>query len=291
MSFRPLLLASTALGLAACEAEVVDRTERRATDVFTFEAPLTAGKTVRLRNMTGSLDVVPSPDGVLRVAADLTWLGDSARPTNVSFSGTPTAEGVLICALFGGGTCTEDDYETKSEGSGFSIGEGGLRLGLGGRKRAAVHLRVQVPAGVRLDIVQVEGNATSASSAPVKIVGVNGNFTVVTSVGPIYAKMVNGSIDARMTTLAGADSVSVTTVNGDAFAFIPENASATVDVSTTNGTLLTDFPALASDNRLSKHITTTLGAGTTPIRVRTLNGGAQLRRLDAQGRAFEISTP
>lgn len=290
MSFRPLLVLAVA-ALAACDERTDIGPEREQASAFSYSVAMRAGETLYLRDMVGSITVEPGATDTLRIVGDLRWRGDSTPPAEVSFKADSVAGGRLVCAVFGGATCTVTDYDGKSNGSGIRIGDGGLSLGLGGSKRAEVHFRVQVPTGVNLDLVMVEGDIISASSAPVKARGVNGSITIVTSVGPVNARTVNGDVDARMSSLSGTDSVVVETVNGSAFAFLPETASARVDISSVNGTLITDFPGAASRDRLTKQISTILGAGGTPVRVHTLNGDAQLRRLDAQGRAYEISTP
>lgn len=290
MSFRALLVLA-AVTLTACDAEVHAGPQQERSGVFTYSVAMASGQTLYLRDMVGSLKIEPSADDTLRVVADLTWQGDTTPPVDVTFNASSLADGVIVCAVFGGARCSVQDYDGQSNGSGIRIGGGKLRLGLGGNRQSEVHFRVSVPAGVKLDLVMVEGDVVSASSAPVRVRGINGNITVVTSVGPVSAKTVNGSVDARMSSLAGADSVSVETLNGDAFVFLPESASARVDIGSTNGTLLTDFPGVADREKFTKQITTTLGAGTTPVRVRTINGDAQLRRLDAQGRAYEVGAP
>lgn len=290
MSFRPFLVL-VAGSLVACQAEMNSGPQRERTEVFSYAAVVPAGQTLYLRDIVGSITVEPATDDTLRVVADMKWRGDSTPPAEVTFSGTTLADGAIVCAIFGGAECSVDNYDAKSNGSGIRIGEGGLRLGLGGDSSAEVHFRVKVPAGVKLDLVVVEGDLVSASSAPVKARGINGNITIVTSVGPVTVKTVNGDVDARMSSLSGADSVVVETVNGSAYVFLPETVSATVDLGSTNGTLTTDFPGIAERENFTKQIRATLGAGLTPVRVRTLNGDAQLRRLDAQGRAYEVAAP
>lgn len=290
MSFRPIVMLS-AVSLLACDSETDARPQRERAEVFSYSAAMQAGQTFYLRDMVGSINIEPASDDTLRVVADLKWRGDSTPPTDVSFTGAALADGAIVCAVFGGAECSVQHYDGKSDGSGIRIGEGGLRLGLGGSSQAEVHFRVRVPTGVTLDLVMVDGDVVSASSAPVKARGVNGDFTIVTSVGPVSVQAVNGDVDARMTSLSGIDSMVVQTVNGSVFLFLPETASARVDIGSTNGSLLTDFPGAAQRDRLTKQIVTTLGSGVTPVRVRTLNGDAQLRRLDAQGRAYDVAPP
>jgi hypothetical protein len=290
MSFRALLVIA-AVSLTACDVEVEMGPAQERSAVFSHNVAMAAGQTLYLRDMVGSITVEPSADDTLRVVADLKWRGDSTPPTDVTFNASTLADGALVCAVFGGARCSVQDYDGQSNGSGIRIGGGKLRLGLGGSRESEAHFRVSVPAGVKLDLVMVEGDVVSASSAPVRVRGVNGSITVVTSVGPVTAKTMNGSVDARMSSLSGTDSVNVETINGDAYVFLPETASARVHIESTNGTLLTDFPGVADRDKLTKLITATLGSGVTPVRARTINGGVQLRRLDAQGRAYEVGTP
>ena len=287
MFYRPALLIAAVI-LVGCDRHVDLGPVHSRDSVFSFSKPMSAGQTLMLRNMSGALTIEPSADDTVRVVADMTWHGDSELPTDVAFHADTTAAGVLVCAVFGKGRCDENGYNGESDGSGISIGRGRMRLGLGGRSQASVHFKVFVPTGVKLDLVLVDGNIVSASSAPVRARGVNGSITVVTSVGPVRAETVNGNVDARMTTLAGTDSVQVGTLNGDAFAFLPSVVDATIDIATTTGTLLSDFPGTAATGAMRNSIKAVLGAGTTPVRVRSVNGDAHLRRLDAQGRAFEI---
>jgi hypothetical protein len=288
MFSRPALLLAAVM-LVGCDADSESGPERSRDSVFSYAKPMSAGQTLLLRNMSGSLSVEPSADNTLRVVANMTWRGDSTLPTDVTFKADTTADGVLVCAVFGKGRCEENGYNGESNGSGMSIGRGRTRLGLGGRSQAQVHFKVLVPAGVKLDMVLVDGDVVSASSAPVRVRGVNGDLRVVTSVGPVRAETVNGDVDARMTTIVGTDSVKVATLNGNAFAFLPANVNATVDVATTTGTLISDFPGTTSSGAMRNSINAVLGTGTTPVRVRSMNGDAQLRRLDAQGRAFDLA--
>lgn len=293
MSFRPIA-ALALFSLAGCGVDVEANAgpERSREQVFAYTAPMRAGQTVALRNMSGQLSIEPATDDTLRIVADLAWRGDSALPSDVTFRGDTMPGGVLVCAILGDGRCTPDDYDVKSDGTGMSLRGGRLKLGMGGGSLAKVHFRVRVPTGVRLDLVMIDGTIVSASSAPVEAKGVNGDMTIVTSVGPVQAKTVNGNIDARMTTLAGTDSVTVETVNGEVAAYLPMNASATVDVRATNGTVLSDFPGVSGGSqRFDKMISGVLGAGTTPVRVRSINGGASLRQLDAQGRPVQATAP
>src|SRR5688572_19122708 len=109
MFFRPALLLA-AVVLVGCDADNESGPERSRDSVFSYNQPMSAGQTVKLRNMSGSLTVEPSADNSLRVVANMTWRGDSALPSDVTFKADTTADGVLVCAVFGKGRCEEDGY-------------------------------------------------------------------------------------------------------------------------------------------------------------------------------------
>lgn len=286
MSFRPLSplvsLAAATLMLSACGDN--DGPLHTNEDAFRYEAPMAAGATAFVRTLRGSIDVTPSPDSVLRVRARLAWRGGVPQPSDIEVTGAAVPEGVLICARSRSGTCTTSSFSTSS-----SRRRGGLSIRRTNRSSdVKVHFTVEVPTGVRLDLIGIDAAITAAATAPIRAKTLNGDVTAVTAMGPIYAETMNGSVDARMSSLSGIDSVVVKTMNGDAWLFLPEQVSAQVDVSTVNGAIDTDFPALQNPGTAPrKRVRAALGEGTTPVRVRTMNGTAAIRRLDAEGRSYQ----
>ena len=272
MSFRhSFVLPFAIVTAAACGGAGPRHTDENA---FRFETPLATGTTAFVRTMSGGIDVELSPDSILRVTGSLTWRGRSRPPRDVRLTGETVAEGALICARWGNGECTTQNYASNRA----------RPFGIGGGSNASVRFRVQVPSGVKLHLLAINANISAAASAPIHARTVNGNVVVVTAVGPVRAVTTNGNVDARMSTLEGTDSVVVRTTNGNAWAFLGESASATVEVTTTNGRASTDFPGL--DDGSARAIRGSIGGGATPIRVRTTNGNASFRRLDAEGRTY-----
>lgn len=278
MSLRPLatLTFAAALGLTACAQ--AEGPLQRNPDFQRVAVAVSAGDTVFVRTGRGNITVEPSADDTLRVAGSLSWRGRERQPRDVGAKAERVPGGYLVCAMFGQAECTTDRYTIGSRNS----------LRFGGADDSSVDYVVQLPAGVRLGLVAVDGNIVAAASAPVEARSVNGDVMVVTSVGPVRAETVNGSVDARMTTLSGSDSVVVKSMNGNAFVFLPESVEASLDLSTVNGEVRGEFPASANSAGPKKSLRTVLGAGTTPVRVRTLNGDVGFGRLDALGRS---STP
>jgi hypothetical protein len=238
---------------------------------FSWNGVATPGMTVRVRDFNGDIDVEPSPDSMVRVTADISWRrGDPDR--SLHFTGARDGNDIVVCAVWGDGTCTVTDYTSN-----FNFSRG--------TTDAKVHFKLQVPAGVRLELRGVNGNITAATSAPVEARTTNGDIRVVTAVGPVRGETTSGDVDLRMTSLTGSDSVIARSMNGDVFVYLPESAAATVDLATTNGAVSTEFQVLVTGEPSRRRLQATLGSGTHPVRLRTLNGDASLRKLDAQGRS------
>lgn len=269
MRWTPLAVIPLALASAACEGS--QGPLQRENNAFTFSTASRAGMPVYVRNLRGEIAVEPSPDDTVRVVADVEWRGGTDRPRGLTLSGASMPDHVLICARFGDGECTKDDYSLNS-----SRGE---RMG-----DVRIFYRVQVPAGVALDLLGVDAHIRSASAAPVKARTLNGNVVVVTAVGPVRAESMNGNVDVRMTTLSGPDSVIAKTLNGNVAVYLPETVAATVEATSTGGTVQTDFIALDSLRSNSKSLRGGLQGGGTPVRASTLTGTVSVMRLDAQGR-------
>lgn len=278
MSFRPLAILPLAAVLSVAACSQAEGPLQHNPLFQRVKVAVAVGDTVFVRTGRGNITVEPSADDTLRIEGSLSWRGSGTQPKDVGSKAEAVPGGYLVCAMFGQAECTTDRYTIGSRNS----------LRFGGADDSSVDYVVRLPAGVRLGLVAVDGNIVASASAPVEARSVNGDVTVVTSVGPVRAETVNGSVDARMTSLSGTDSVVVKSMNGHAFVFLPESVSATLDISTVNGEVRGEFPASQNSAGPKKSLRTTLGAGTTPVRVRTLNGDAGFGRLDALGRS---STP
>lgn len=271
-SARLPVLALVATALLGCDARVGSGPLQTRDDMFAWSGTVPAGGTVRVREMRGGIEVVPATDDTVRVTSRVEWRsGDPVR--DLAFSASPGERDVLICAVWGRGNCDREGYTAN------------VRFGRDGTD-AKVFFRVELPAGVALDLTNIDGDITAAASAPVRARTVNGSVTVVTSVGPVQAETMNGSVDARMMSLRGTDSVVVKTMNGDAYAYLPELADVTVDMAVTSGSLTTDFAIPSGGVSSARKLEAVLGTGATPVRIRSINGNVGLRRLDSEGRSY-----
>ena len=267
------LLVLGTLALSACDESGPAREDP---DAFAWRGDLAAPGVLQIRNTVGPITVEPSADSQIHVRASTRWSkGDPTR--DVKFNVVSGGSIVTVCAVWGRGTCTANDYSSNTTKKRFSFG----------RSRssdARVSLTVQVPAGVRVDASTVSGEVNVRASAPVRARTVDGSIKVGTSVGPVNAETVNGSVDVRMTTIGDTGAVRAVTTNGSAVAFVPDITDGRVEASTLNGRIGTDFGSLpAAEGRSNRKFEGMIGAGGRRYVVKSLNGSAWLRLINADG--------
>jgi hypothetical protein len=104
----------------------------------------------------------------------------------------------------------------------------------------------------------------------VKLTGVNGD---------IKGQTTNGGVDIDLDgTFWSGEGLDVETTNGGVKVTLPDNYSARFEASTDNGGLNVDIPGVTQQDRRRRNVSTQIGSGGAPIRVRTTNGGVRLTR-------------
>jgi len=256
-----LFLAGTGTRLAAQQQDTTNG------DTFDWNGQLPAGAWLRIENLNGPIDVEAAAGSEASVHAVKQWRrGD---PKDVRFAMHRNADGgVTICALWG-------DEATCDEHGEHSHGDHGLR-----HNDVSVHFTVKLPKGVRVSANTVNGAlSVSGAEAEVRAHTVNGRIEAATSRGPVDASTVNGSIRVHMDALGGAGDLRYETVNGSITVELPASLGADVEMETVNGSLRSDFP-LTLDGRIDPHhIRARIGAGGLRLRLSTVNGSVEIRKL------------
>jgi Toastrack DUF4097 len=168
----------------------------------------------------------------------------------------------------------------------------GVRIDtLGGRVRAegpastdrdenwSVSFELLAPRAAMLTLNTKNGGITIENfGGTAKFRAVNGGVTLNNVNGDVRGETVNGglSIDLHGDHWDGTG-LDVETHNGGVKLTVPSNYSAELETGTVNGGLNIDFPITVS-GRISRRLTTTLGAGGPRIRAITTNGGVTVRR-------------
>ena len=143
----------------------------------------------------------------------------------------------------------------------------------------AVSFELDVPRSAMLTLNAHNGGISIDDfQGAAKFHAVNGGVTLRNVSGDIRGETVNGGLTIDLTgdhwNGAGLD---VETRNGGIRMTLPEQYSAALETATTNGRINIDFPVTVQ-GRISRSLTTTLGAGGAKLRAVTTNGGVTIRR-------------
>ena len=146
-----------------------------------------------------------------------------------------------------------------------------------GKSDVRVEWTVQLPAGVKLDVRDVDGNVTvHGATSDVLVHTVNGGIDATSAGGAIELRAVNGNVAA---TLSGMPTrVTVKTVNGSATATLPKELSATVALGSVRGAIGSDFAITTSGSLSKRKLEGTIGSGGIPVEVKTVNGSVGVRK-------------
>jgi hypothetical protein len=145
----------------------------------------------------------------------------------------------------------------------------------------SVSYRINVPRRNDLEL--------SATNGGITITGVSGNLRFDTTNGGVRLADLGGRVNGQTrnggltVTLSGdrwdGDGLDVQTSNGGVTLAIPDGYNAELETRTVNGGLRIDFPiTVQGEFSPRRGISTTLGSGGPPVRVRTTNGGVRINR-------------
>ncbi len=240
--------------------------DRHHAEPWSYVTAVPVQRTLWLRNINGSIAVEPGEGRQVQIVADRSY--KHSRVDSVRIVTAESERGLTVCAMWPG-------HAVECGPDGHYSTEGGLH-----GNDVAVVFTVQLPRGVKLDASTVNGDVkVNGVSAPVVVGTVNGDITVETSAGPVRAATVNGDVNATMRGFADPGDVNVTTVHGDAVVVLPDNVDAVVEGHTVAGDIASDYPLVVSGKFASHAIAGTLGKGGRTIKLTTVTGDVELRKL------------
>ncbi|HKR64711.1 MAG TPA: DUF4097 family beta strand repeat-containing protein [Thermoanaerobaculia bacterium] len=140
-----------------------------------------------------------------------------------------------------------------------------------------VEYELMVPRTMNIEIEDTNGSIRLS-----EVVGThnlettNGKIEVTRCGGAVEASTTNGSIHAELLTVAKGQPLRFHTTNGRIEVVVPPNFAADVDADTTNGSISTDLP-VATTHVARNSLRGTINGGGAPLRLRTTNGGIEIR--------------
>jgi DUF4097 and DUF4098 domain-containing protein YvlB len=183
-------------------------------------------------------------------------------------------------------TNAADENTARQLAQGVQILAGSGRVSANGpetgrRESWSVSYRINVPRQNDLDL--------KANNGGVTITGVSGNIRFDTNNGGVRLSELGGLVRGEThngglnVVLAGkqwnGQGLDVETTNGGVTLEIPDGYNAELETRTVNGGFRTDYPlTIQGELSFQRGVTTTLGSGGAPVRVRTTNGGLKINR-------------
>jgi hypothetical protein len=260
-----IVIATFALATTACSRAGSD-------DAFHWAQQLPAGAVLHLLDGSGAITVRRAPDASVAVAGSRQWR--RGRASDVSFTVTQSGSDYYVCAMWrGSGRCDARGYrgaQTWSWRTMFAI--------VGRRTDTRADFVVQVPANVKVDARTVSGTVdVDGTLSGVYAKSVNGDVRASHVSGPIVLLATNGNITFAADSLGAADSVRLDTKNGMVHAELPANLEGNFDLAAVNGSVNTNIPVHAADgHRYMNRVVGQVGTSQRVVRVRALNGNAQV---------------
>lgn len=251
------------LVVAACSH---DRTYPSRTVTWSGDVP--AGDTVKVRNVDGSIAVIPATTTQLSMSAVIV----NASPTAVQVKPEMTGNVLTFCTLTGSATSGTCDDKGHGQARVFSPWSFFSR-----RHPLTVMYTLHVPAGVTLDLETVKGRiAAQDVGGNVKAETVNGDVVISTTSGTVNAETVNGSIVVSMASVPDSGNVHLETVNGSITSVIPEGIGGTLNLENVNGSITANYPHPAADSSDAHHLLVKLSPSSRRVHLETVNGSVSV---------------
>jgi DUF4097 and DUF4098 domain-containing protein YvlB len=266
----------TALALLAGSARAATLKE-----TFAQSYPFSAGGTLTLRNVNGSVTLDAWDRNEVRIEAEKeVKAGSDAEARKIM-------DQVKIDVQTGAGGLRVDTKLPKKNDS--------LLGWLGGNKGGVnVTYRVHLPRQAKVDAGSVNGTVALAgtrgaakldtTNGEVKVTGVDGNLDLGTTnggikaagiTGTVKADTTNGDIDLQFANVPRQGDLSLETTNGGVTVKLPRGAGVSVDAATTNGRVHSDFQ-VAGGEPGKRHLSGDINGGGSRLHIRTTNGGVHL---------------
>jgi DUF4097 and DUF4098 domain-containing protein YvlB len=146
---------------------------------------------------------------------------------------------------------------------------------------ASVQYEISVPRTMNVEADTVNGSIRVTDvSGEIELDTTNGKIDVVNCSGAVDASTTNGGIGVELLSVLSGKEMSFETTNGRITLSVPANLAADINASTTNGSVRSDLPLTTS--RFSRtSIRGTLNGGGPEIRLRTTNGGIDIKTIGA----------
>jgi hypothetical protein len=121
-----------------------------------------------------------------------------------------------------------------------------------------------------IELIGTDGTASVSTT--------NGGLNVKVHSGPFYGGTTNGAIDCDLAALGAAENVGLATTNGAVTLLLPDDVSALIDITNTNGLITIHDFTVVYESQTEHHLRGRIGSGASSITITTTNGAVTIRR-------------
>lgn len=150
-------------------------------------------------------------------------------------------------------------------------------FGGAGNVSSSVKYEISVPRSMNVEADTVNGAIRiTGVTGEIELDTTNGKIDVVNCSGSVDASTTNGGISAELTSVTAGREMTFETTNGRISLAVPPTLGADINAATTNGSVRSDLPLVT--HRFSRSsLKGTLNGGGPEIKLRTTNGGIEIR--------------
>jgi hypothetical protein len=231
------------------------------------------GELFLLSNVNGRITIHSSNEPVVRIHAEKRVEGRDSDAARRAMSE------MTIEAKSADGGVRVVTHEPRSLDGGF------WSFLLGDHVNTSVTYDVVLPRTMDLDISNVNGLiAASDVSGRLRLETTNGRIDLARCSGTVDASTTNGGIRAELLQVTAGRDLNFETTNGRIIVIVPQSLAANIDAGTTNGSITTDLP-VTTKNFDSNSLRGAVNGGGPNLRLRTTNGGIEIRTIGNQSAA------
>lgn len=230
---------------------------------FAWNGTLSAGGTLDIRGINGSIEVKPSAGNQVSISAVKRSKNNTEADVEIRME--QETQRIVACVIYRrkDGSFPSSCREGSSEKSKKNID-------------VEVDFTVRMPAAANLKASTVNGGVDIAGmQSGVVATTVNGSVKVETT-GHARASTVNGAVLAKVGKID--QDTKFSTVNGRVVVAVGSGLNADVSMSTVNGSLETDFPITIQGRMGKRKLQGKIGSGGPTLELSTVNGGIRIEK-------------
>ncbi|HEY6827787.1 MAG TPA: DUF4097 family beta strand repeat-containing protein [Gemmatimonadaceae bacterium] len=259
------------LGALVASVVVVGCSHAGADDnAFHWMAELPAGTVVHFRDGAGNITVRRAAAGGQRLAVTGSRQWRRGRAKDVQFMVSHVGNDYYVCAMWSGsGKCGPSGYKGRSTGGFLTMFSLFHRT-----SDATADLVAELPPNLKVDARTTFGSVDiSGATAGVIARTTNGNVSAANVSGPVALTTTSGNVELTVDSVSDADSIRVSTINGNIRVELPAALQGRFDLSATNGMVHSNLPLpSAQSGRSTRRVQGQVGTLDRLVRLHTTNG-------------------